>query len=129
MHHWAVPISLHVLMTALMGMCPRHLAHFHAVHEPLGETLENKHEVQRIFIGDQVHERVSQIHAISKIHRQVHEIVESSETLLDKNFKQHALGIPVRNVAQHHRGQLCFCLFCDFSTAWCSAPQITVSSG
>ena len=40
MPHWAVPTSLHVLMTALMGLCPLQLAHFHAVHEPLREALE-----------------------------------------------------------------------------------------
>ena len=36
-----------MLMTALMRLCPQHLAYFHAVNKPLGEDLEDEQGVQR----------------------------------------------------------------------------------
>mmetsp|Transcript_58587 Transcript_58587/g.168202 ORF Transcript_58587/g.168202 Transcript_58587/m.168202 type:complete len:217 (-) Transcript_58587:700-1350(-) len=106
MHDRTVAVALHMLIQALVWVCPRDFADLSAVKAPIVEALEQVFKPQCILMGQQVDEGIPQVDSILKVHGQVHEVVAPLEFMLVQQRQQRAGCISVGNVPQHHRGGL-----------------------
>mmetsp|Transcript_126576 Transcript_126576/g.319695 ORF Transcript_126576/g.319695 Transcript_126576/m.319695 type:complete len:243 (+) Transcript_126576:374-1102(+) len=102
-HHGAVAVTIHMLITALLGTAPCHAADLFARKRPIRKTMEPLPEPGDLAWRGQVHEGVAQASLRLEVDWKIDEVVLACEPFRVQHCEQHVTGVVVRQISEHHR--------------------------